>query len=383
MADADARGAGSGGNSPERPWFDEFDLLVRLAADLRPGLLVDVGAHIGRLSMRFAEAGWRVIAVEASPEIFSELEENLAPYPDARPVHAAAGDVDGTTTFYLSDAYWGIHSLRPFDESHTKTVTVDAVRLDTLLGDEELPEPTFLKVDTEGADLLVLRGWDFARSRPKLVMCEFMDARTEPHFGYRTRDLVDFMGRWGYAAYVSEWSPVVEYARRGVASTVSVHLGVFSSDLHHDPSWGNLVFVAEEDRGWFEEGLVDYLTDLHQSAWELLADADRLRRRNERMEQTIANRERRIAQLDRAVAARDGRIAQLDRAVAARDDRIAQLDRAVAARDDRIAQLDRAVAARDDRIAELEAELAAMEARRWKTRLRRYAGRLRRRLGSR
>ena len=112
---------------------------------MAPGLFVDVGASIGRFSKRFADMGWAVVAFEAAPEIVQELRDTLSPYARSRVVACAVGDVDDESVeFYLSEEHWGIHSLRPFHESHQSKVEVPVKRLESELTDSDYRDPAFL-----------------------------------------------------------------------------------------------------------------------------------------------------------------------------------------------------------------------------------------------
>jgi hypothetical protein len=62
-----------------------------------------------------------------------------------------------------------------------------------------------LKIDIEGADLLALKGFDIGNRRPKIIMVEFMDSRTVPHFGYRYSDIAEYANSFGYETWVSAW----------------------------------------------------------------------------------------------------------------------------------------------------------------------------------
>jgi len=74
----------------------------------------------------------------------------------------------------------------------TEGVEVETVRLDTLLTAHGSPRVTFLKVDTEGFDLPVLRTFPWQANRPMVVVCEFEDHKTVP-LGYTYRDMADFL----------------------------------------------------------------------------------------------------------------------------------------------------------------------------------------------
>jgi FkbM family methyltransferase len=327
-----------------RHQVNELDLLLAFTEELdEVGLLVDVGAHVGSFAEAFAKRGWDVIAVEAAPDIHRELVDRLAPYAGVDVVHAAAGETGGgEVEFFLSSEYWGIHSLRPFDASHDTTVTVPTVRVADLLHDRPRSGPLVLKVDTEGADLLVLRGVDWASDRPRTVLCEFMDERTEPHFGYVYTDMIRFMEDRGYVAYVSEWAPVEEPSRRGSGGGPFTHLQIVRPPLGHQPAWGNLFFVSPEDETLFETVLNRYLIETRRASDRLASAGARSADRLAHLERSIGNRETKISGLEAALGQRDARVAELDAAIRQRDARIADLQSTIGQRDARVAELDEA-----------------------------------------
>ena len=311
-----------------RHQVNELDLLLAFTAEFdRAGLLVDVGAHIGSFAEAFAKRGWDVVAIEAAPEIHAELVDRLAPYEQVEVVHAAAGETGGgEVEFFISSEYWGIHSLRPFHESHDRRVTVPTVRVADLLEGRRHAGSLVLKVDTEGADLLVLRGVDWAAEKPRVVLCEFMDERTEPHFGYVYTDIIHFMAGFGYLAYVSEWAPVAEPSRRGSGGGPFTHLQIVRAPLGHQPAWGNLFFVAPQDEALFEQVLTRYLIETRRTGDQLAAAAVKSEDRLAELQRSIGDRETRITELDAAITQRDARIAELDAAITQRDARIAELE---------------------------------------------------------
>jgi FkbM family methyltransferase len=92
-----------------------------------------------------------------------------------------------------------------------------------------------------------------------------MDERSQPNFGYTHHDMVDYMSKQGYAAFVAEWSPITEYGRKGQTSS-SYHqfLRCASYPLDHQPAWGNLIFVPQAQTVRFEHVLAAYLKSLEQ-----------------------------------------------------------------------------------------------------------------------
>jgi FkbM family methyltransferase len=136
-------------------------LLVQwLRGKLASGMTaVDVGAHIGYLSMVMArcvgEKG-RVIAVEPSPDNLPVLQHNLAANHVSNVVVApvAASSESGRRDFHVtgstdSHGFYS-HPLTPT----SAVIQVDARRLDDLLEDPV----QLVKVDVEGGELDVLQG---------------------------------------------------------------------------------------------------------------------------------------------------------------------------------------------------------------------------------
>jgi FkbM family methyltransferase len=224
--------------------------------------LVDVGALMGGFAQPFAMRGWRVIAFEPEPANYKDLCDRLEGFANVTCINKAVSEVCARgVPFYISEEHWGIHSLKPFHPTHRPALTVETVRLDAILTDMQLDQVTVLKIDTEGADFLALKSFDFSRFQPEVVMCEFMDERSQENFGYTHHDMVAYMDSLGYATFVSEWAPIVEYARKGKPVSHSF-LRCVPYPLDHHPSWGNLFFVPSDQVVQFRVTLSAYLSDL-------------------------------------------------------------------------------------------------------------------------
>jgi hypothetical protein len=87
----------------------------------------------------------------------------------------------------------------------------------------------FLKLDVEGAELEVLRGaWRLLDSKHRpVILAEVCDIRTAP-WGYRARDIVDFLNRLGYL-----WFSLVA---DGTAEPIQPGLACFDGNLVAAPS---------------------------------------------------------------------------------------------------------------------------------------------------
>ena len=111
--------------------------------------IVDCGANIGTSVLYFKRVypDARITAVEADPEIFRVLQQNLAPHrlSDVVLMNRALSDKAEPVTFHVEGADAG--RIHPLDQE-SDTIRVEGVVLDDLL-DEAVD---FLKVDVEGAE---------------------------------------------------------------------------------------------------------------------------------------------------------------------------------------------------------------------------------------
>jgi FkbM family methyltransferase len=144
---------------------------ANLARFLPPGgVFVDVGANAGDFSLWACRVGGptaRVLAVEAEPGNVSWLRrtvERNGLADQVTVVHAAASESDGEVELLVT-AKHGTHSIVE-NELHStfeafrplRRELVPARRLDDLVEAAGLTSVDVVKIDVEGAELLVLRG---------------------------------------------------------------------------------------------------------------------------------------------------------------------------------------------------------------------------------
>lgn len=217
-----------------------FDALRR--RDPAPGVMFDVGASVGKTLAPFAEADWTVHAFEPNPEALARLTEQWGRRDNVHVDGRALSDRDETARpFYTSDVSAGIAGLLAFDPSHTQAATVDTTTLAAYAAAAGVDAIDVLKIDTEGYDLPVLRGLDWDHLRPRIVITEFDDNKTQ-HLGYAFDDLAGFLAGKGYRVLVSEWFPLVRYG----AGHRWRRLWDYPGPLADAKAWGNLVAVRDE-----------------------------------------------------------------------------------------------------------------------------------------
>lgn len=224
--------------------LDEVDIVFDLLKnEAQPKLMLDVGAHIGNALEPFARRGWKVYAFEPDPANRAKLEAFVGKFPNVKVEPIALSDqADGELNFYSSKVSSGISSLLNFHESHEVAAVVKVTNLKTYCEANGIKTVSFLKTDTEGYDLPVLRGNDWAAVQPRAIVCEFDDHKTK-HLGYTLQEQADLLLRNGYKIVVSEWHPIEEYGRthrwRRFITDPAKAVG--------DRVWGNIIAVKAAD----------------------------------------------------------------------------------------------------------------------------------------
>lgn len=216
-------------------------VFVALDAYRKKGVMVDVGAHFGSSLKAFAESGWRVYAFEPDPSNRAKLLDLVGSLPNVTvDVRAISDRTTENVPFFVSKVSTGISGLSSFDPSHEANGTVSTITLEKVYAEEKISSVDFLKIDTEGYDLFVLKGNPWGAVKPRVVLCEFEDKKTVP-LGYTYHDLASYLMSQGYSVIVSEWYPIERYGTAGMWRCYSR----YPSDLEDSRAWGNLIAASD------------------------------------------------------------------------------------------------------------------------------------------
>ncbi len=139
---------------------------------------VDVGANVGLYSALAIRGGAsQVLSLEPLPENFELLKKTVSANSPMQPVHleeVAAGREHGELTLHTNPDNKGDNRLYP-DPLLSHKLTVQVETLDFLCAKHNISHIDFLKIDVQGAEMLVLDGAKntLAQSPRCVIMTEF------------------------------------------------------------------------------------------------------------------------------------------------------------------------------------------------------------------
>lgn len=165
--------------------FYEKDLLTDAGSRMGPGIVVDVGAHIGNHTTYFAGVLKRkVVALEPNPQARELLERNIRLNRlDVEVLPVAAGRTNGFGTLGTVDpANTGMTQVS-VGQGDVQVVPLDAL---------ELQDVALVKIDVEGSELDVLQGAEKLLTEQGPVL--YVEAGTEP----RRRKVAAYLKKLGY-----------------------------------------------------------------------------------------------------------------------------------------------------------------------------------------
>jgi FkbM family methyltransferase len=142
----------------------------------RPRTIIDVGVANGTPELYAAFPDAQLILVEPLAEYFEEIGRLLA---RRRGVHipAAAGSSEGELELRVEprwterSSHYSLHPLIRTGDTPTPR-RVQVTTIDRIIANHAFPEPFGLKIDTEGAELEVIRGAAATLERTLFVIAE-------------------------------------------------------------------------------------------------------------------------------------------------------------------------------------------------------------------
>jgi FkbM family methyltransferase len=205
----------------------EPNLTAWIRDRLEPGdVFVDVGANVGYYSLLASSLvgdSGKVVAIEALPEIFEKLKDNLEMNraSNVRAVNMAVWDRTDLITLFTRSGDFQANTTAMHGWAHQwnlqEKCQVRAASLPAILSPEEIQVARLIKIDVEGAEWRVISGLPALLHvcRRDLEIIVEVSPRMLQDQGKSCQDVLDFFSAWGLHPYSIEndYSAAAYYSR--------------------------------------------------------------------------------------------------------------------------------------------------------------------------
>ena len=163
------------------PDLDVSKVAKCISLGRRFGTALDIGAHVGAVSIYLARKFERVVAIEPVPTTFEFLRSNTIGLDNVLPLNIAAGPVEGEVYFSHYPRHGQLSHVAP-DAVVPKTQRIGPIPVRTI-DSLELSDLSFIKIDVEGYELPVLQGAQRSLEQFRPLVLVEQNGNEELHFG--------------------------------------------------------------------------------------------------------------------------------------------------------------------------------------------------------
>jgi len=165
--------------------------------------IMDIGAGIGILTLFFrklvGDAGM-IYSFEPNSTAFSILNKNIEEnaLTNIQIENKAVSDTNSKVSFILNNSITGSRISRNYKDG----ISVDSISIDKYSIDNKIKKINFIKIDTEGYDLMVLKGMtEIIESNPELKMMVEYHTELLQEAGIDPKDLIKFLQQQNFKIY--------------------------------------------------------------------------------------------------------------------------------------------------------------------------------------
>lgn len=227
-----------------------------------PDLIFDVGMHDGKDTSFYLHRGYKVVAVEANPQMCERAAERFKEAlkkGQLRIENVAIHESEEVRPFYISEIdQWCSFDLSMASREHHSytTVPMQCTTLSTLF--QKYGVPYYLKIDIEGADTYCLKSLS-AECLPRYLSLECgKDFTSDVHrlheLGYKRFKLIDQANLLSHPHHLQE-SRIQELRRRAKRKLKNLKAGRWRDEWMFDGGSSG-PFGDESDGPWLSVGSV-------------------------------------------------------------------------------------------------------------------------------
>jgi|GEM_PF-2745464 len=191
--------------------------MMRTLGKINKAVFFDIGAAQGKYSLAAVSAGaGEVVAFDPDPLSYTMFDANLSLNPEmskkVRLLPIGLGDQENTFSLFTDKRGINAPSMKYTNKGFLDVVQIKVYKLDDLIDSGLIPLPDVVKIDVEGAEMMVLRGMHMLLSssnKPPHIFIE-IHSKYLKQFGSNVFELVRLLNNFGYRDMVT-WQQGVNF----------------------------------------------------------------------------------------------------------------------------------------------------------------------------
>lgn len=194
--------------------LENFETRIHSSFVERSGGVLHIGAHKGQEAYWYEKHAASVLWIEAIPEVYNLLNEQIASFENQKAMLALLGDIERESVpFHISSNDAGSSSIYEFGSElgfeglnlrMTNTLYLPMVRLDSILSATDAAKYSHWVLDVQGSELNVLKGSGTLLDQCVSIYVE-VSTREVYKGGVQFQELKEFLTDKGF---IPLWNPL-------------------------------------------------------------------------------------------------------------------------------------------------------------------------------
>lgn len=151
--------------------------VLKKISKLNPSVIIDGGANVGDYSLLVNRIipGCKIYSFEPVDATFQKLMENIKDHNNILPVNKGffKENCSSDINLFSSDEHSSLYNIQGLENASNQKVTIDLVRGDDFMKENNIDSIDFLKLDVEGAEYDALLGFESCIKNGKVKAVQF------------------------------------------------------------------------------------------------------------------------------------------------------------------------------------------------------------------
>lgn len=199
-------------------------------------VVFDIGANIGWYSIQFAKMNEskEIYSFEPVDKIFKKLKDNgkINDLKNIKYFNNGFSDKNETIELFYNPELTGSSSIKNLYGNPLQKISCKLLKLDDFTDHNNVKKLDFIKLDVEGAELLVLNGGLQTIKNLKPILFVELLRKWASKFGYHPNDVINILKVHGYKCFITSDKRLIKISEIN-DKTIETNFFFLHADKHH------------------------------------------------------------------------------------------------------------------------------------------------------